>query len=119
MYTPLYVKTDYELLSCLINTKSLINKCLENNINCLGICNNNLNGTMEFYYECIKNSIKPIIGLEVTLKDKDGQLRIVLLYAINIDGYKNLIKLSNIQNERIITGKDLIKYKDNILCIFK
>ena len=58
MYTPLYVKTDYELLSCLINTKSLINKCLENNINCLGICNNNLNGTMEFYYECIKSNIK-------------------------------------------------------------
>ena len=117
MYTPLYVKTDHDLLSCLITVKKLIEKCSEYNISSIGICNNNLNGTMEFYYECIKNNIKPIIGLEVNLKDKDNQNRIILLYATSIEGYKNLIKINNIQNERIVTGKDLIKYNSNILCI--
>ena len=57
MYTPLYLKTDHELLSNLITIKKLINKCLEYNISSIGICNNNLNGTMEFYFECIKNNI--------------------------------------------------------------
>ncbi len=117
MYTPLYVKTDYELLTNIITVKNLIEKALEYNISSIGICNNNLNGTMDFYIECIKNHIKPIIGLEVLLKDKDNTDRIILLYAKNINGYKNLIKLNNIQNEKIITGKDLIKYKSDIVCI--
>ena len=117
MYTPLWVKTDFSLLSSLINIKTLIKKCKEMNINSIAITDNNMSGAMEFYNECTKSNIKPIIGLEVLLKDKNENIIKVLLYAINNDGYKNLIKLSTIQSERIVTGKDLIQYKDNLLCI--
>jgi len=117
MYTPLWIKTDFSLLSSLINIKKLVKKCIEMNINSIAITDNNMSGTMEFYNECIKNNIKPIIGLEVLLKTQNDNNIKVLLYALNNDGYKNLIKLSTIQSERIVTGKDLITYKDNLLCI--
>ena len=117
MYTPLWIKTDFSLLSSLINIKKLVKKCIEMNINSIAITDNNMSGTMEFYNECIKNNIKPIIGLEVLLKTQNDNNIKVLLYALNNDGYKNLIKLSTIQSERIATGKDLITYKDNLLCI--
>jgi len=117
MYTPLWIKTDFSLLSSLINIKSLIKKCKEMNITSIAITDNNMSGVMEFYNECTKNNIKPIIGLEVLLKTQNNEVMKVLLYALNNDGYKNLIKLSTIQGERVVTGKDLIKYKDNLLCI--
>jgi len=117
MYTPLWIKTDYSLLSSLVSIKKLIKKCKDNDIFSLAITDQNMSGVMEFYNECIKNSIKPIIGLEVLLKGKDEIDKRILLYAINNDGYKNLIKLSTIQSERVVCGKDLVKYKDNLVCI--
>lgn len=117
MYIPLWVKTDYSLLSSLVSIKKLIKKAKVNNIETLAITDQNMSGVMEFYNECIKNDIKPIIGFEVLLKGKDEIDKRILLYAINNDGYKNLIKLSTIQSERVVCGKDLVKYKDNIMCI--
>lgn len=117
MYTPLQVKTNYSLLSSLITIKKLIEKCKKYNINSIAITDNNMSYVMEFYNECIKNNIKPIIGLEITLKDKENNKKTILLYAMNNNGYKNLIKLSTIQSEKLVTGKDLINYKEDILCI--
>ncbi|MBE6153315.1 MAG: DNA polymerase III subunit alpha [Firmicutes bacterium] len=117
MYTPLWIKTDYSLLSSLVTIKKLIHKSKELGLKSLGITDNNMSGVMEFYNECIKNDIKPIIGLEVILKGKDEIDKRILLYAINNEGYKNLIKISTIQSERIVTGKDLLQYKDNLVCI--
>ena len=88
MFTNLYVKTNYSLLSSLISIEQLINHCIKKNIKTIAICDNNMTGVMHFYKECIKNKIKPIIGLELEYQDND-----ILLYAKNYDGYKNLIKL--------------------------
>ena len=117
MYTPLWIKTDYSLLSSLISTKKLIKKCRDLDIKSLAITDQNMSGVMEFYNECTKNDIKPIIGLEILLKGKDEIDKRILLYAINNEGYKNLIKLSTIQSERVVCGKDLLQFKDNLICI--
>jgi len=117
MYTPLWIKTDYSLLSSLVTIKKLIQKCKELDIYSLAITDQNMSGVMEFYNECVKNNIKPIIGLEVLLKGQDEIDKRILLYATNNNGYKNLIKLSTIQSERLVCGKDLLQYKDNLVCI--
>ena len=91
MYSPLYIKTEYSLLSSLIKIDDLILKCKTCNINSLAICDDNLFGTMEFIKKCNKNNIKPIIGLDIKYLSSN-----ILLYAKNINGYHNLIKLEGI-----------------------
>ena len=117
MYIPLQIKTNYSLLSSLITIKKLIKKCIDYNIKAVAITDTNMSYVMEFYNECIKNNIKPIIGLEINIKDKNDNLKTILLYAKNKKGYQNLIKLSTINSERNIVGKDLVTYKDNLICI--
>ena len=67
---------------------------------------------IDFYKACTSNDIKPIIGLEINVDDL-----IIVLYAENYDGYKNLIKLSTILSERKITLDDLTKYSSSTVCI--
>ena len=67
----------------------------------------NMYGAIEFYKECKKNEIKPIIGCEVyvaerKLTDKDAgvdnkRYHLILL-AKNLQGYKNLMRIVTIAN---------------------
>ena len=112
-YTPLEVKTSYSILSSLNEIKKLISLAKEYGYDSLAITDeNNMFGVMEFYLECKKNQIKPIIGIELTFSNT-----ILLLYSKNLNGYKNLIKLSTIRSEREITKEELEKYKSDLILI--
>ncbi len=107
MYVPLMIKTDYSLLTSLIKINSL------NNVSpCLGIVDDNLGYVMEFYNFCQKNSIKPIIGLDINYNNTH-----LYLYAQNNKGYHNLIKINNIKNEREISENDFSLYGDNTIAL--
>ena len=105
---PLYIKTDNSLLSSLIKIDDLIDFAIKNKIKALAITDDSMYGVLEFYLKCKKNNIKPIIGLEIAD---------VVLYAINYEGYKNLIKLSTIKSKEEITLNVLRKYSDELICI--
>ena len=107
---PLYIKTDNSLLSSLIKIDDLIKYAKKNNINVLAITDDSMYGCIEFYIKCKENNIKPIIGLEIND---------VVLYAINYNGYKNLIKLSTIQSKEEVNINILRKYSDDLICIIK
>ena len=111
MYTPLYLKTNNSLLTSMIKIDELISFAKNHNIKALTITDNNMYGVMEFYKACIKENIKPIIGLEVDLESN------IVLYAKDNIGYKNLIKLSTLQSERPITLNDLNNYGSSLICI--
>ena len=112
MYTPLYVKTNYSLLSSLIKIDELINYAKSNNIKSLAIADNNMFGVMEFYKKCKANNIKPIIGLELEIDDF-----ILLLYAKDYIGYQTLMKLTTISSTRKIEISDIEKYNKNVIGI--
>ncbi len=112
MYAPLKVTTDYTLLKSLIKIPDLITFLVSNKISACAICDENLYGALDFYKSCKNNNIKPIIGLSVLLNDLD-----IYLYAINYDGYKNLLKIHTIIETRSLGIVDLEELKDNILCI--
>jgi len=112
MYTPLYIKTDNSLQHSLIKVSGLIEKALKLNLKSLTITDNNMYGAMDFYKQCKKNNIKPIIGLEIIVDDKK-----LVLYCMNYGGYKNLIKLSTIMSYEQISINDLEKYSDNLIMI--
>ena len=112
MYSALYVKTNYSILSSLITIDDYINYAKKHNITSLAITDNNMYGVMEFYKKCTSNNIKPVIGLEVELENSK-----ILLYAKNYDGYKTLIKLSSINSYRKVEISDIEKYNNQVICI--
>lgn len=112
MYTPLFIRTEYSLLSSLIKIDALILKLKKLNITECAICDNNLFGTMEFIKKCKANNIKPVVGLCVSYKNSN-----ILLYAKNINGYHNLIKIETIKNEQEITLEILKTLSSDIICI--
>mgnify|MGYP002524778766 FL=1 len=112
MHIPLKVTTDYTLLKSLIKIPDLISFLREKNITACGICDENLYGVLDFYFSCKKNNIKPIIGLNVKLDNLD-----VYLYAINYDGYKNLLKIHTKKEKNELTIDEILKYEEHILVV--
>ena len=112
MYVPLNIRTDYSLLKSLIKIPNLIEFCNDKNINICGICDTNLSSSIEFYKLAIKNNIKPIIGLEIMYKEN-----IIYLYALDYEGYKNLLKINTIISDHLIDELELKNYLDNIIVV--
>ena len=108
MYTPLYIKTDYSLLSSLIKIDDLIENLKKKNITSCAIVDDNLYGTMEFIKKARANNIKPIIGLD---------LKNILLYAKGKDGYYNLVKIETLKNKNELNLDILKKYNQDLICI--
>ena len=123
---PLKITTEYSLLKSLIKLPDLISFLLENNIKECAICDENLNGFMDFYLKCKENNIKPIIGLDTVYESMH-----IYVYAKNYLGYQELLKidylkdnmnLSYLENSNllvIIPFKSIdiyekLKYKDNV-----
>lgn len=111
MYAPLNIKTCNFLLKSMIRISDLIKAAKENNIKALTITDDNMYGVLEFYNACIENDIKPIIGLEISLPEK------IVFYAMNYDGYKNLMKLTTKKSERDLTVDDLFEYSFGLICL--
>lgn len=108
MYTPLYVKTDYSLLSSLIKIDELVENLKKKNISSCAIVDDNLYGTMEVIHKFNKAGIKPIIGLD---------LKEILLYAKTSEGYYNLVKIETLKNEDELSQESLIKYSNDLILI--
>ena len=110
-YAPLWIKTDYSILSSLIKIDDLINELSLFNIKACSICDDNLYGVMEFYNKCKKNNIKPIIGLEINL---DGTF---LLYAKNYKGYQNLCNINTLISEDKLSFDTLKSYLSDLVLV--
>lgn len=112
-YTALQVKTSYSILNSLNDIKKLVSKARDYGYKNLAITDEgNMFGVMEFYLECKKNDIKPIIGIELHILEY-----VVLLYAKNISGYKNLIKLATIVSDRKLQIEDLKEYSSDLILV--
>ena len=106
------VKTDYSLLNSFIKIKELIPYLKEHNITSCGIVDENLCGSIEFYNSCVKNGIKPIIGIDLSISNHH-----IYVYAKNYDGYRNLLKINSIVLKREIKLEELILYTDLIVVL--
>ena len=112
MFIPLGVKSDYSLMGSLIKIEDLMNYLKENNITACGILDDNLFSSMNFYNACLKNNIKPIIGLVVKIGENK-----IYLYAKNYSGYLNLLKINTKLQLNELSYVDLKVYKENIICV--
>ena len=111
MYAPLNIKTCNSFLKSMIKIDDLIKVAKEHNIKALTITDDNMYGVIEFYNTCTKNDIKPIIGLEINVSSK------IILYAMNYDGYKNLMKITTLKSEGELNIDILAHYSNNLICL--
>lgn len=102
-FTHLHVHTEYSLLDGAARIKDLVEQARKLGMDSLAITDHGVMfGVIDFYRECRKQGIKPIIGCEVytaarTLFDKDVEkdkrMGHLVLLAENNLGYKNLMKI--------------------------
>ena len=132
-FVHLHVHTEYSLLDGAIRIKDLVKKVKDNGMKACAITDHgNMFGVVNFYKECIKEGIKPILGMEAYVAprsrlNKEGKIdsepyHLILLAKNNI-GYKNLVKLTSLSYTEGFYYKPRIdkeilkKYSEGLICL--
>ena len=100
-FTHLHVHTVYSLLDGASKIPELVSKAKELGMDAMAITDHGaMYGVIDFYKECTKQGIKPILGMEAyvaprSLYDREGvrEYAHLILLAKNERGYKNLMKI--------------------------
>ena len=76
MFNQLYVQTEYSILQSACRLEPLFVRLREDGVSaCAIVDEGTMYGTIKFYKGCLKNNIKPIIGLKVNY-----------IYTIDVEG---------------------------------
>jgi len=103
-FVHLHNHSDYSLLDGAMKTKAMAKRAAELGQPALALTDHgNMFGAVEFYLECEKVGVKPIIGSEVYItadrhnrtSDKSNKSYHMVLLAKNAKGYHNLMQLSS------------------------
>jgi DNA polymerase-3 subunit alpha len=100
----LHVHTHYSALDGACKVDDLVARAAEMGMPALAITDHGvLSGIIQFYQQCRKKGVKPIMGLEAYVVEdrfrKEGQNEErwhLTLLARNLDGYRNLLKLGSL-----------------------
>lgn len=117
-FVHLHVHTEYSLLDGAIKIKDLVSRAKEWDMGAVAVTDHGVMfGAIEFYYECMKQGVKPIMGCEVyvdpkghTRREGQGGNYHLLLLAENEEGYRNLVKLVSIANVEGFYYKPRVDY---------
>ncbi|MGD7044220.1 DNA polymerase III subunit alpha [Jeotgalibacillus proteolyticus] len=121
-FVHLQVTSSFDLLSSPITLSALIQKAKSDRASAIALTDRNvMYGTVPFYRECIKENIKPIIGLtaDIWIEEDERAYPLVLL-AENQTGYQHLIKISSVLqtgHERGIPLKWLSSYSAGLIAL--
>ena len=132
-FTHLHTHSHYSLLNALPKIPELVATAKKDGMTSLALTDNsNFYGAIEFYQQCLKNDIKPILGIDAFMAlrsrhDKQAGLdkgwsRLVLL-AENNTGYENLIALitkahlEGFYYKPRLDKEILEEYKEGLICI--
>lgn len=86
-------KSYYSLLESTLSIHDIVNHSLVNGFSYASLIDINMTGTLEFYLECKKNNIKPIIGIQIEIEDV-----VIYIIAKNYEGYLHLIKIISLMH---------------------
>ena len=112
MYIPLYVKSNYSLLSSMLKIDDIISYSLANNLEYASLSDINMFGVREFILKCEKNNLKPIISISIKIDDIE-----IVLFAKDYSGYKSLMKISTINSKDHINIDVLKKHSEGLIIV--
>ncbi len=106
-WIPLHIHSQYSILDSTCSIKKLVQKAKEFELRSLALTDHgNLFGAIDFYKACKKEKIKPILGCELWMAplSRHDKKRLpgqpagypLVLLAKDMEGFKNLSKLSSI-----------------------
>lgn len=114
----LYGQSGYQLLENSIKLEDYVSYLKDNSFTFASITDDNLISAYKFIKLCKEKGIKPIIGLRLKIESKAKRDNYVLFYAKSFSGFKNLVLLNNIYNEKkIVTDKDIKEHRQDIALI--
>ncbi|MGL6057207.1 MAG: DNA polymerase III subunit alpha [Culicoidibacterales bacterium] len=104
----------YSLLQSTLRIDELVTCAKEDNQWALGLCDTNvLSGAVQFYQACIKNQIKPLIGMSIVQLERE-----YLVFARNQNGYQSLVQMTTaIKLEQIEPEIALQQYAQDVVII--
>ncbi|PAT01525.1 hypothetical protein CI105_06475 [Candidatus Izimaplasma bacterium ZiA1] len=117
-YINLYNETHYSMNGSLLKIEDLIDYAVLKKNSFLAITDNKLHGAIKFYKACIKNNIKPLIGINTKVVFNEMTIKI-LVYPLNYQGYLNLLSISSING---VSGEFIVEnnynlFTDNIIIV--
>lgn len=132
-FVHLHVHTEYSLLDGACRIKGLVSRVKELGQTAAAITDHGvMYGCIDFYNECVRNGIKPIIGCEVYVAPR-GRLRKesredlspyhLILLCRNNTGYRNLVQIvsaaytEGFYNRPRCDRELLQKYSEGLICL--
>ena len=132
-FVHLHVHSEYSLLDGMCRIKDLPKRAKELGMNAIALTDHGvMYGAVNFYKECKKEGIKPIIGCEVYVAPRsrfnkeagiDDDISHLILLVKNKTGYQNLIKLVSLSftegyyYKPRIDREILEKYSEGLVCL--
>ena len=118
----LFAKSGYSFFDSTLKISDIIRIAKENEVSSAALIDNsNLFGAMEFYKSCLKEGIKPIIGMQINYLENNGKTYPLILIAKDVYGYKTLCKLTEVVSKGslnvCIDKEDLVNYKAGVSLI--
>ncbi|WP_071396012.1 DNA polymerase III subunit alpha [Bacillus tuaregi] len=103
----LHVYSAFSLLTSTASVEELVRDAKKKGYGALALTDRNvMYGAVSFYKECMKHSIKPIIGLtaDVLSEEQEGAAFPLVLLAKNQIGLQNLLKISSSIQTKSLSG---------------
>ena len=132
-FVHLHIHSEYSLLDGANRIKDLPKRAKELGMDAIAITDHGvMYGVIDFYKECKKQGVKPIIGCEVYVAPRerfdkepgiDNKNNHLILLAKNMQGYKNLSKLVSLgfidgyYYKPRIDREILEKYHEGLICL--
>ncbi|WP_075522283.1 DNA polymerase III subunit alpha [Candidatus Pelagibacter communis] len=124
-FNHLKIHSQYSICEGAITIDVIKEKAKEHNIKAIGLCDtSNLCGAIEFSEKLSKIGTQPIIGTQIKFKH-DDTIGLLPLYALDEEGYKNIISLSSksyLDNkeviEPILNFDELLEFDNSGISIF-
>jgi len=95
-FVHLHLHTEYSIADGTVRIPALMEQCVQDGVPAVALTDQgNLFGLVKFYRKAFASGIKPIIGVDLKLKDPDEADRPfgLVLLCQNLTGYRNLTRL--------------------------
>ena len=119
MSSPLYVRSCFSLLESVVRIEELVTKTKALGFGSVALVDHNImGGSVAFYRACLKQNLKPIFGLDFDILYQEKRYS-VILYALDDEGYVNLMHLSSylMCEKDYVTIDELGKYRSHNLLV--